>query len=101
LAAAQILQLLIEFTDLLIDFFNFRCFFSRIDQQLRALLTKLDQLRLEIVVLFRSVLREGSGCIGSLGGVVSSLGGLAIVFGLEELLVQTGQPLDDGVLIWI
>jgi hypothetical protein len=35
------------------------------------------------------------------GGVVCRFGGFAIVFGFEQLPVQTGETLDHGVLVWI
>ena len=69
--------------NLLIDFLNFGRFFGRVDKQLRSLLFQVGQFLLGLVHVFRVDFSQGAGGARSLGGVVLSLGHLAIVFGLE------------------
>ncbi len=82
-AGARLVQMLLQFGNLLIDLLDFGCFLGRVNQQLRPLLFQISQLLLRVIHVLIACFRERAGGARGLRGVVLGLGHLAIVFGFE------------------
>ena len=86
---------------MLIDFFYFGRLFCRVYEKLSSLLSQLDQLSFDFVCLFRAIICEGSSSVGNFGRVVSGLGSLPVVLSFEQLPVESCEPFNHRVLVWI
>ena len=90
-----------EFDNLLVDFLHFGCFFGSIDQQLGSFLLQRVERCLRFGGLLCISLSQCVGSAWSLGGMKCRLRSAAFVPRFQQLLVQSGETLNNNILLLV